>query len=305
VALRYKHIRAHVARRAIPAFVLGLALASVTVDIDEASPRDSEDESRAGQTAYAAGRFVDALSIWRPLAERGDPRAAFGLGLLYDLGEGVEQDAAAAYSWYRRAAEAGFVPAEFNLAVMHDSGVGTARNPAAAALWYASAAAHGHPRAEYNLAQLYEAGVGVPHNRDMAEAWYAAAADHGLAAASSKVRSLRATGARTTLPAVPLEALSAATPIGPPVTQLDGRGDSVTAELSFAAPMHAMPVVFFVEVAAIERTGTRVAFGSYAKLSAILVELPPTPKHYAWRVYTVAASIPDHVVSPWRHFSVR
>jgi hypothetical protein len=47
--------------------------------------------SDPGQSAYAAGRFIDALRIWRPRAEEGDARAAFGLGLLYDLGEGVGQ----------------------------------------------------------------------------------------------------------------------------------------------------------------------------------------------------------------------
>ena len=83
-----------------------------------AVPHDATEESDSsdpGQSAYADGRFIDALRIWRPRAEQGDARAAFGLGLLYDLGEGVGQDAAAAYGWYRRAAEAGYVLAEFNL----------------------------------------------------------------------------------------------------------------------------------------------------------------------------------------------
>ena len=49
---------------------------------------EESDSSDPGQSAYAAGRFIDALRIWRPRAEQGDARAAFGLGLLYDLGEG-------------------------------------------------------------------------------------------------------------------------------------------------------------------------------------------------------------------------
>jgi len=152
---------------------------------------EKSDSSDPGQSAYAAGRFIDALRIWRPRAEQGDARAAFGLGLLYDLGEGVGQDAAAAYGWYLRAAEAGYVLAEFNLAVMCDSGTGTARNATEAALWYARAAAHGYARAEYDLAQLYQAGDGVPRNLDMAASWYADAAAHGLSAAARKVASLR------------------------------------------------------------------------------------------------------------------
>ena len=177
---------------ALLALVILLSLPAVQ---SNAVARDAADQSQtsdagqfgydAGQSAYAAGRFIDALRMWRPLADSGDPRAAFGLGLLYDLGEGVGQDAAAAYVWYRRAAEAGFVLAEFNIAVMCDSGLGTAHNPPEAALWYASAAAHGNARAEYNLAQLYRAGEGVPRNLEMAEAWYTAAAAHGLAAAAA------------------------------------------------------------------------------------------------------------------------
>jgi Sel1 repeat len=118
------------------------AVARDTADRSQTSDANQPDYN-AGQSAYATGRFVEALRIWRPLAESGDPRAAFGLGLLYDLGEGVGQDAAAAYVWYRTAAEAGVVAAEFNIAVMCDSGVGTARNAAEAAVWYGKAAVLG------------------------------------------------------------------------------------------------------------------------------------------------------------------
>ena len=109
------------------------AVARDTADRSQTSDANQPDYN-AGQSAYATGRFVEALRIWRPLAESGDPRAAFGLGLFYDLGEGVGQDAAAAYVWYRTAAEAGVVAAEFNIAVMCDSSVGTVRNAAEAAV---------------------------------------------------------------------------------------------------------------------------------------------------------------------------
>ena len=258
--------------------------------------------SEAGQSAYAAGRFIDALRIWRPLAEGGDPRAAYGLGLLYDLGQGVGQDAAAAFVWYRRAAEAGFVLAEFNVAVMCDSGLGTRRDPAEAALWYASAAAHGNGRAEYNLAQLYQAGEGVPLNPSMANNWYASAAAHGLSAAASKLASLRG---RSVIPGAAGQTLTPAIPTGPPVTPIMGAGDSVLAELSFAAPAQPLPVDFFVQVVALDTAGSHTAFASYLDRSAILVPLPRGPGRYAWRVYTVATSVPDYMPSAWRYFSVR
>jgi TPR repeat protein len=72
-------------------------LLSLPAAQSNAVARDAADQSQtsdanqpdynAGQSAYAAGRFVEALRIWRPLAESGDRRAAFGLGLLYTSGK--------------------------------------------------------------------------------------------------------------------------------------------------------------------------------------------------------------------------
>ena len=261
--------------------------------------------SEAGQSAYAAGRFIDALRIWRPLAESGDPRAAYGLGLLYDLGQGVAQDAAAALLWYRRAAEGGFVLAEFNVAVMYDSGLGTPRDPAEAALWYASAAAHGYARAEYNLAQLYQYGDGVPQNASMADSWYTSAANHGLSAAASKLASLRAAHARSASSGAAGPALTPATPSGPPVDPIVGPGESALAELSFAAPAQSYEVDYFVTVVALDAAGFHSAFAGFTNRSAILVPLPRRPGRYAWRIYTIARAVPDYAPSAWKYFSVR
>jgi Sel1 repeat len=280
------------------------AIARSAADQSQTSDASQSDYA-AGQSAYATGRFVEALRIWRPLAESGDPRAAFGLGLLYDLGEGVGQDAAVAYLWYRRAAESGFVPAEFNIAVMYDSGLGTPRNAGEAAVWYASAAAHGNARAEYNLAQLYAAGDGVPRNLDVAEAWYAAAAAHGLSAASSKLASLRKNRAATAAPTAAKVALTPAIPTGPVVTPTLKSGEDAFVELSWTAPAQAVPVNFFVEVLALDAAGAHPAFASYLNQSATLARLPSTPATYAWRVYTVATSVPDYVPSAWSRFSLR
>jgi hypothetical protein len=282
--------------------LLGIDPARADPNTSATTPRNSTDP---GETAYADGRFVDALRIWRPRADAGDAAAEFGLGLLYDLGEGVGQDAAAAFSWYHRAAEAGYVLAEFNVAVMLDSGVGAARDPAEAALWYARAAAHGYARAEYNLGQLYQAGDGAPRNLDVAERWYAAAAAHGLSAAARKVAELREEKAPATV-----AAYAARPTIAPAVLT----GSSVSAapdaqvqvELSWAAPAEPLPVDYFVQVLALDKTGARRAFTSFSKQSSVLVSLPRAQSDYAWRVYTVVqASVPDYIPSAWSYFSTR
>jgi TPR repeat protein len=292
-----------------PAILIALLTFTFGPACAYAGSQDAAEESDGrdpGQSAYAAGRFIDALRTWRPRAEQGDARAAFGLGLLYDLGEGVGQDAAAAYGWYRRAAQAGYVLAEFNIAVLCDSGTGTARDPTEAALWYARAAAHGYARAEYNLAQLYEAGEGVPRNLDMAASWYAAAAGHGLSAAALKLASLREERRQATVsPAAANLTLTPAVPIGPPMASASGTGKSVQIELSWAAPAQPVPVEFFVQVLALDTDGAHRVFTSFSKQSAVLVLLPRVPADYAWRIYTVAASVPDYAPSAWSYFSTR
>jgi TPR repeat protein len=253
-----------------------------------------------------AGRFIDAFRIWRERAEQGDARAAFGLGLLYDLGEGVGQDASAAYGWYRRAADAGYVLAEFNIGVMNDVGVGARRDPAEAALWYARAAAHDYARAEYHLAHLYESGEGVPRNRDMATSWYDAAASQGLSAAERKLASLREERRQPSLAvAVAKPALAPAVPTGAPAASTSRNGEGVEVELCWTAPAESVPVDFFVQVLALDAAGPHRVFAGFSQRSAMLVSLPSSPADYVWRIYTVAASVPDYVSSAWNRFSTR
>jgi hypothetical protein len=58
-------------------------------------------------TAYGRGDYATAFRLWRPLAEQGSAQAQVNLGRLYENGEGVAQDPAAAMAWYRKAAEQG------------------------------------------------------------------------------------------------------------------------------------------------------------------------------------------------------
>ena len=79
---------------------------------------------QAGQDAYERGDHDTALKEWRPLADQGDVKAQFNLGVMYQLGQGVPQDYAEAAKWYRLAADQGFAPAKFNLASMYIKGQG-------------------------------------------------------------------------------------------------------------------------------------------------------------------------------------
>ncbi|MDP6706866.1 MAG: hypothetical protein QF893_11030 [Alphaproteobacteria bacterium] len=64
-----------------------------------------------GQAYFSSGDYKGALEAWRPLAEAGDPRAQYSLGILYEQGLGMEKDLEQAKGWYERAAKADYAPA--------------------------------------------------------------------------------------------------------------------------------------------------------------------------------------------------
>ena len=59
-----------------------------------------------------------------PLPDQGDAAAQFNLGVMYENGEGVPQDYAAALTGYRRAADQGHAGAHCNLGVFYEQGLG-------------------------------------------------------------------------------------------------------------------------------------------------------------------------------------
>lgn len=80
------------------------------------------DEMRNSFDAAEAGNFDRAVSIWRSLAEKGDPQAQFNLGLMYHSGLGLSQSENEAVKWYQKAAEGGYSPARVYLVVGYEEG---------------------------------------------------------------------------------------------------------------------------------------------------------------------------------------
>jgi len=106
--------------------------------------------------AAVAGAVGDSTTV-RQRAEAGEPAAQFDLGLMYATGAGVDQDDAAAASWYRKAADRNFAAAQVNLGAAYHDGRGVPRDAAAAITWYRKAADQGNAAGQYNL------GVGYRH----------------------------------------------------------------------------------------------------------------------------------------------
>src|SRR6516162_3506330 len=101
-----------------------------------------------GAAAYNRADYATAMRLWLPLAEGGNADAQTMLGVIYEEGQGVSQDDAAAVIWYRRAADQGHPDAQFYLACMHDLGKGVPIDPAAAANWLSKAADQGQTDAQ-------------------------------------------------------------------------------------------------------------------------------------------------------------
>ena len=66
--------------------------------------------------------------------------AQSNLGLMFEIGQGVNQDYKAAFKWYKRAADQGNADAQNNLGFMYLQGLGVTQDYKVALKWYKLAA---------------------------------------------------------------------------------------------------------------------------------------------------------------------
>jgi TPR repeat protein len=156
-------------RPVILALVLTLVFAGL-------APADTIDD---GVNAALAGDYVTALSLLGAGVQRGDARAEFFLGVLYESGTGVPKDTAAAARLYRMSAVQGLAPAQNNLGSLYANGDGVARDLGQAVHWWLMAADQGLPPAQTNLASYYATGTFLPKDLVQAYKWAALAAVQG------------------------------------------------------------------------------------------------------------------------------
>jgi len=132
-----------------------------------------------GVAAYKRGDYVTAYQEFRPLAEQGDAKTQFNLGIMYANGVGVTENDIEAVNWYHKAAEQGYADAQASLGFMFDNGEGVPVNDAQAVKWYRKAAVQGHADAQNNLGVMYSTGEGVPVNNVKAYMWWSLAMKQG------------------------------------------------------------------------------------------------------------------------------
>lgn len=159
----------------------------------ESSVTPGSPEAQANE-AYQKGDYARAHAIWQQMAESGDGQAMNNLGVLFDLGQGVDLDEGRALYWFARSASAGNPSGMSNYGRMLEQGRAIDANPEEAARWFDLAARQGQPEAQYNLGLMYESGHGVQQDHKAAAAWYSRAAAQQQTDALARLGHLYRTG---------------------------------------------------------------------------------------------------------------
>lgn len=90
-----------------------------------------------GVRAFKEGDYQTALSLLKPLAERGNSSSSVHFGNMYHLGLGIEKDGSEAIAWYLKSAKQGYAIASNNLAGIYSIGdCGVVANREKAMEWY-------------------------------------------------------------------------------------------------------------------------------------------------------------------------
>jgi tetratricopeptide (TPR) repeat protein len=150
----------------VTTLVISLALAAAPAsgdalaeDPDWLPQAELAAESGNTRAAFLLGVYYELLEKHGPAyrwylqaAEDGLPRAQVRIGEYYQHGEGRPRDLAEALTWYRRAADAGSARGMDYLGIFLAEGYGVERDCAAAVQWFEKAVAGGYAPASNNLA---------------------------------------------------------------------------------------------------------------------------------------------------------
>ena len=130
----------------------------------------------------------------RAAANKGDPAAAYEIGIRFAEGKGVAVNYEEAAKWFARAAQGGIVPATFRLGALYEKGLGTTKDVDKARRYYVQAAERGSAKAMHNLAVLDADGGSAGPNYKGATQWFRKAAERGVADSQFNLAILYARG---------------------------------------------------------------------------------------------------------------
>lgn len=192
---------------------------------------DLEEEARPGINFLSDNNFLESMPTEKLLeiehwSHNGKIQNA--IGCRYYEGEGVQQSYEEAFFWFKKAEEQGILDASYYLGVMYDLGLGVQQDIKKAMSYYSpitvgqlekvmniigeytfegvgfpkdlpetisetiTAAENGNIYAQFKLAYLYQNGYGLKRNITKAIEWYTKAADAGLIEAKEALAGIQA-----------------------------------------------------------------------------------------------------------------
>jgi hypothetical protein len=113
----------------------------------------------------------EAIKWYRRGADVKDPRATVRLASMLVNGSGVPQDYAQAFQLCQSVAK-DYAPGQYCVGVFYQQGFGVKQDAATAAKWYQKSAAGGHSPADVALGQMYWKGEGVKADVVEAYLWF-------------------------------------------------------------------------------------------------------------------------------------
>jgi TPR repeat protein len=121
----------------------------------------------------------EALRWLTIAANRGNSRAQWKLGEMYELGQGVAEDKSEAVTWYRQSADQGDPGGRLALGLAMEEGRGVEKNVSQAIALMELAAQDGYGDAQQVLGSRYKRGDGVTADLTKAIHWYKLAGEQG------------------------------------------------------------------------------------------------------------------------------
>jgi TPR repeat protein len=133
-----------------------------------------------GLADLKSGQFAEAFQLLTLACNGGVSRGCGNLGVMYQKGNGVNQDLGQAAVLFRKGCSGDAWGACFLLGVMYESGNGVPRDQSQAIPLYLRSCEGGDGRGCTNLGVAYNTGNGVPQNQAQASSLFHKACDTGV-----------------------------------------------------------------------------------------------------------------------------
>jgi uncharacterized protein len=118
-----------------------------------------------------------ARGMFEIAASENNAHALHCLGVMHDIGHGVQVDKEEAARWFSLSAKHGFIDAQYRIGMIYLNGDGIQPNYKEALYWLKMAADQGDVNSQYSLGFVYRDGRGVRKDNVLTYMWWNLAAE--------------------------------------------------------------------------------------------------------------------------------